>query len=85
LLSLNKVSQGLSLQQQKQWSSGGVLNSRSDGRGFDLRPKLDEIGVKAMLMIAGARSTSLMLHVIVNYAIVCWEVKNKQMQKTNSF
>jgi len=33
---------------QKLWSSGRVLGSRSEGHGFDLRPMLDESGVKAM-------------------------------------
>ncbi len=30
------------------WSSGRVLGSRSEGRGFDTRPMLDESGVKDM-------------------------------------
>ncbi len=34
--------------QQKLWSSGRALGSRSEGRGFDPRPMLDGSGVKAM-------------------------------------
>jgi len=30
------------------WSSGRVLGSQSEGRGFDPRPMLDGSGVKAM-------------------------------------
>ncbi len=33
---------------QKLWSSGRVLGSQSEGRGFDPHPMLDGSGVKAM-------------------------------------
>jgi len=33
---------------QKQWSSGRVLGSRSEGRGIDPHPMLVGSGVKAM-------------------------------------
>jgi len=36
------------LQYEKLWSSGRVLGSQSEGRGFDPHPMLDGNGVKTM-------------------------------------
>jgi len=38
----------MAAKQQKLWSSGRALGSRSVGCGFDPRPMLDGSGVKAM-------------------------------------
>jgi hypothetical protein len=58
---------------RKLWSSGRILGSGSEGRGFDPRPLLDGRGVKAM-QGAGAWTFSLMLQKI-DSPIVCWDVK----------
>jgi len=45
---------------QKLWSSGRALGSRSEGCGFDLCPMLDGTGVKAMPgLISAPNSGSL--------------------------